>query len=174
MSETTRKVQLKPNYDSIAWQWMRYSAILLIPLAWGHILIQDVLVGVHQISLDYVAQRWAFWGWRAYDFLLLAFAFAHGVNQRRIFLLGKLRIERFLDVTDIGAANIVPVNEGVHVAELQLDGGAHVVETHHLGEGIDDFQSPVEPSPMVVGHFQHEKVFENIAIDHGWFTQACG
>ena len=83
MSETTRKVQLKPNYDSIAWQWMRYSAILLIPLAWGHILIQDVLVGLHQISLDYVAQRWAFWGWRAYDFLLLAFAFAHGVNGLR-------------------------------------------------------------------------------------------
>jgi succinate dehydrogenase / fumarate reductase membrane anchor subunit len=83
MSETTRKVQLKPNYDSIAWQWMRYSAILLIPLAWGHILIQDVLVGVHQINLDYVAQRWAFWGWRAYDFFLLAFAFAHGVNGLR-------------------------------------------------------------------------------------------
>jgi succinate dehydrogenase / fumarate reductase membrane anchor subunit len=83
MSETTRKVQLKPNYDSIAWQWMRYSAILLIPLAWGHILIQDVLVGVHQIDLNYVAQRWAFWGWRAYDFLLLAFAFAHGVNGLR-------------------------------------------------------------------------------------------
>ncbi|MGC1378365.1 MAG: hypothetical protein WA821_19185 [Anaerolineales bacterium] len=83
MSETTRKVQLKPNYDSIAWKWMRYSAILLIPLAWGHILIQDVLVGVHQIDLNYVAQRWAFWGWRAYDFLLLAFAFAHGVNGLR-------------------------------------------------------------------------------------------
>jgi len=83
MSETTRKVQLKPNYDSIAWKWMRYSAILLIPLAWGHILIQDVLVGVHQIDLNYVAQRWAFWGWRAYDFFLLAFAFAHGVNGLR-------------------------------------------------------------------------------------------
>jgi succinate dehydrogenase / fumarate reductase membrane anchor subunit len=80
MSEMTRKVQIKPNYDSIAWQWMRYSAILLIPLAWGHVLIQDVLVGVHQIDLNYVAQRWAFWGWRAYDFFLLAFAFAHGVN----------------------------------------------------------------------------------------------
>ena len=25
---------------------MRYSAILLVPLAWGHVLIQDVLVGV--------------------------------------------------------------------------------------------------------------------------------
>jgi succinate dehydrogenase / fumarate reductase membrane anchor subunit len=80
MSETTRTVKLKPNYEALAWQWMRYSGILLIPLAWGHVLIQDVLVGVHRISLDYVALRWSMWGWRAYDFFLLAFAFAHGVN----------------------------------------------------------------------------------------------
>jgi len=83
MSEITRKVQLKPNYDSTAWKWMRYSGILLVPLAWGHVLIQDVLVGVHQIDLNYVALRWSMWGWRAYDFALLAFAFAHGVNGLR-------------------------------------------------------------------------------------------
>jgi succinate dehydrogenase / fumarate reductase membrane anchor subunit len=83
MSETTRKVQLKPNIDSIAWKWMRYSGILLVPLAWGHVLIQDILVGVHQIDLNYVALRWSMWGWRAYDFFLLAFAFAHGVNGLR-------------------------------------------------------------------------------------------
>jgi succinate dehydrogenase / fumarate reductase membrane anchor subunit len=46
-------------------------------------LIQDVLVGVHHIDLDYVALRWATLGWRVYDFLLLAFAFAHGVNGVR-------------------------------------------------------------------------------------------
>jgi succinate dehydrogenase / fumarate reductase membrane anchor subunit len=80
MSETTRTVKLKANYEAVAWQWMRYSGILLIPLACGHILIQDVLVGVHRIDLDYVALRWSMWGWRAYDFFLLAFAFAHGVN----------------------------------------------------------------------------------------------
>jgi succinate dehydrogenase / fumarate reductase membrane anchor subunit len=62
---------------------MRYSGLLLIPLAWGHVLIQDVLVGVHAIDLDYVAMRWASLGWRIYDFLLLAFAFAHGVNGLR-------------------------------------------------------------------------------------------
>jgi succinate dehydrogenase / fumarate reductase membrane anchor subunit len=62
---------------------MRYSGLLLIPLAWGHVLIQDVLVGVHQIDIDYVALRWATLGWRVYDFLLLAFAFAHGVNGLR-------------------------------------------------------------------------------------------
>jgi len=62
---------------------MRYRELLLIPLAWGHVLIQDVLVGVHSIDLDYVALRWASLGWRVYDFLLLTFAFAHGVNGLR-------------------------------------------------------------------------------------------
>jgi succinate dehydrogenase / fumarate reductase membrane anchor subunit len=83
MNETIRNIPTKPNYDSIAWQWMRYSGILLIPLAWIHILIQDVLVGVHKIDLDYVALRWSMWGWRVFDFLLLAFAFAHGMNGLR-------------------------------------------------------------------------------------------
>ena len=71
------------GFESWAWKWMRYSGLLLIPLAWGHVLIQDILVGVHSIDLDYVAMRWASLGWRVYDFLLLAFAFAHGVNGLR-------------------------------------------------------------------------------------------
>jgi len=71
------------NYESVAWKWMRYSGLLLIPLAWGHVLIQDVLVGVHRIDINYVALRWASLGWRVYDFLLLSFAFAHGVNGLR-------------------------------------------------------------------------------------------
>jgi succinate dehydrogenase / fumarate reductase membrane anchor subunit len=62
---------------------MRYSGFLLIPLAWGHIILQDVVVGVHNIDANYVAVRWANVGWRIYDALLLAFAFAHGVNGLR-------------------------------------------------------------------------------------------
>jgi succinate dehydrogenase / fumarate reductase membrane anchor subunit len=81
------KIKLARNYDATAWKWMRYSAILLIPLAWGHLIWQDVIVGVHSIDLDYVALRWAGWGWRTYDFLLLAFAFAHGVNGLRQILM---------------------------------------------------------------------------------------
>lgn len=83
MAESAEQVSISSNYESIAWKWMRYSGLLLIPLAWGHVLIQDVLVGVHQIDIDYVAMRWATLGWRIYDFLLLAFAFAHGVNGLR-------------------------------------------------------------------------------------------
>jgi len=62
---------------------MRYSGLLLIPLAWLHVLIQDALVGVHAIDLDYVALRWASLGWRIFDLALLSFAFAHGVNGLR-------------------------------------------------------------------------------------------
>ncbi len=88
MTTNTNQTQINQaavpeGFESIAWKWMRYSGLLLIPLAWGHVLIQDVLVGVHSIDLDYVALRWASLGWRVYDFLLLAFAFAHGVNGLR-------------------------------------------------------------------------------------------
>ena len=83
MANVSGEIKPTPNYEALAWKWMRYSGLLLIPLAWGHVLIQDVLVGVHSIDLDYVALRWATLGWRVYDFLLLAFAFAHGVNGLR-------------------------------------------------------------------------------------------
>lgn len=78
-----RRVAVRQNYESVAWKWMRYSAVLLIPLAWGHVLIQDVLVGVYRIDLNYVALRWATLFWRVYDVLLLAFTFAHGMNGLR-------------------------------------------------------------------------------------------
>ena len=80
MTMTTKP---RSTYESVAWKWMRYSGFLLIPLAWGHVLIQDVLVGVHAIDIDYVAMRWASLGWQIYDILLLAFAFAHGMNGLR-------------------------------------------------------------------------------------------
>ncbi|HVN53335.1 MAG TPA: hypothetical protein VMT46_03315 [Anaerolineaceae bacterium] len=80
---SVREVHVRQTYENVAWKWMRYSAFLLIPLAWIHVIIQDVLVGVHRIDLDYVALRWASLGWRVYDILLLAFAFAHGMNGLR-------------------------------------------------------------------------------------------
>lgn len=105
MSTTTtevEKVRIPPNFEAIAWKWMRYSGLLLIPLAWGHVLIQDVLVGVHRIDLDYVAMRWASLGWRAYDFLLLAFAFAHGVNGLRQVVHDFIQNEDFMRIVTWG------------------------------------------------------------------------
>lgn len=83
VTQTARRVRIKPNYETIAWKWMRYSAFAMIPLVWGHMILQDVIVGVHRIDLDYVAMRWASLFWRIYDTLLLGFAFAHGVNGLR-------------------------------------------------------------------------------------------
>jgi succinate dehydrogenase / fumarate reductase membrane anchor subunit len=65
--------------ETHAWSWMRISALLLIPLVWIHALLQDIIVGVHRIDVNYVAERWANLGWRVFDILLLGFAFAHGM-----------------------------------------------------------------------------------------------
>lgn len=83
MATQTETVQVPQRLDITAWKWMRYSGILLIPLAWIHVALNDVIVGVHAIDINYVQQRWALLGWRVYDFALLAFAFAHGVNGLR-------------------------------------------------------------------------------------------
>lgn len=102
MTTHAETVKVKQNYETVAWKWMRYSGLLLIPLAWGHILIQDVLVGVHSIDLDYVAFRWASLGWRVYDFALLAFAFAHGVNGLRQVLQDFIKSEKTMRVVSWG------------------------------------------------------------------------
>ena len=81
--DAPRTVARPRNFETTAWLWMRYSGLLLIPLVWVHVAIQDVLVGVHAIDLDYVAMRWATLGWRVYDIALLAFTFAHGMNGLR-------------------------------------------------------------------------------------------
>ena len=94
MAARVEQVEVSRNdFEAVAWRWMRYSGLLLIPLAWFHVLIQDVLVGVHAIDLDYVAMRWASLGWRVYDFFLLAFTFAHGVNGLRQVLQDFIRSE---------------------------------------------------------------------------------
>jgi succinate dehydrogenase / fumarate reductase, membrane anchor subunit len=82
-TETTKHVDLPKTFDQTVWMWMRYSAFLLIPLAWGHLILQDVIVGVHNIDLNYVQLRWSLLAWRIYDVALLGFAFAHGMNGLR-------------------------------------------------------------------------------------------
>jgi len=114
-----RRVDRPKNFETTAWLFMRYSGLALIPLVWVHVAIQDVLVGVHAIDLDYVALRWATLGWRVYDIALLAFAFAHGMNGFRNVLndyVRGTRVRRALDwllllgwlvISAIGAVAIV-------------------------------------------------------------------
>jgi succinate dehydrogenase / fumarate reductase membrane anchor subunit len=88
------RVSLVRNFETTAWLFMRYSALLLIPLAFGHLILQDVIVGVHAIDIDYVAMRWSLTFWRVYDAFLLFFAFAHGMNGLRQVLMDYIHNER--------------------------------------------------------------------------------
>jgi succinate dehydrogenase cytochrome b556 subunit len=90
-----RGLEPKRSLEAWAWLFMRWSGALLVPLAWGHVLLQDALVGVHAINLDYVALRWSMAGWRVYDAALLLFAFGHGMNGLRGILNEYLRASRW-------------------------------------------------------------------------------
>lgn len=119
VSRRSPRVAAPRNFETLAWLFMRYSAILLIPLAFGHIIIQDVVVGVHRIDINYVQVRWSFLAWRVYDAALLAFAFAHGMNGLRQVLEDYIRSEGWfrlvswllllvwLAITIIGAIAII-------------------------------------------------------------------
>lgn len=107
------------NLETIAWRWMRLSGFLLIPLVWIHVLIQDVLVGVHRIDLNFIAARWANLGWRVFDIFLLGFAFAHGMygvrqvafdyvqNPRTRKIISAVIFFFWLVITAIGAAALI-------------------------------------------------------------------
>lgn len=102
MTPSPKSARVPRNFETIAWSWMRYSGFLLIFLAFGHIILQDVIVGVHAIDLNYVQMRWANIGWRVFDALLLAFAFAHGVNGVRQVINDYVHDPRWLRVVNIG------------------------------------------------------------------------
>ncbi|GAB4521008.1 MAG: hypothetical protein Fur0018_01130 [Anaerolineales bacterium] len=97
----TRQVKIPANYETTAWKWMRYSGILLIPLAWFHLILQDVITGVHKIDAAYVANRWAMGFWQVYDILLLGFAFAHGMNGLRQVLRDFVHSDQAMRVVNI-------------------------------------------------------------------------
>jgi len=71
------------DFETYTWKWMRLSAFLLIPLVWIHSIIQALITGGQNLSLEYVQMRWVYTGWRIYDIFLLAFAFSHGISGLR-------------------------------------------------------------------------------------------
>ena len=89
---------------------------------------------------------------------------ADGVDQRRVVLVGQPGVERLLDVADVVAVAEVLVDEVVHVTELQLDGGAHVVEAHDPRVVRDDLEAALDAAPVVVRQLQDEQIFEDVAI----------
>jgi succinate dehydrogenase hydrophobic anchor subunit len=86
---TTRPSAPRGTFEFYAWLFMRVSGMLLIGLALFHVFWMHFTIGVENISFDTIVVRWsgdqgAFW--RAYDILLLAFAFTHGINGTRAVL----------------------------------------------------------------------------------------
>ena len=82
MASRTRSSKIN-RFETIAWQYMRWSGLLLIPLVLGHLAIMHIINSVYDIDLDFVAARWSLLGWRIYDAGLLWFAGLHGLNGLR-------------------------------------------------------------------------------------------
>jgi succinate dehydrogenase / fumarate reductase membrane anchor subunit len=80
---TRRSITIQSNFERRAFMFMRLSGIALLILAVGHMMIQHVLNSTANLTIQFVAQQWSSWGWKAYDILLLAFAIPHGVNGLR-------------------------------------------------------------------------------------------
>lgn len=72
------------GFELATWLLMRVSGIVLLFLAVGHFLLMHVIHPVEAISYDFVARRFSFFFWRAYDLLMLWLAMLHGVNGVRI------------------------------------------------------------------------------------------
>lgn len=65
--------------ETFWWKFMRWSGVLLIPLAFGHLLIVHLINSVGVIDYQWVIEtRWSYLGWRIYDAFLLWFAGLHG------------------------------------------------------------------------------------------------
>ena len=120
-----RKAVVPRTFETWMYWFMRYSGVLLIPLVYGHVIIKDIIHGVHAIDLNYVALYWGTLGWRVYDAALLAFTLAHGMNglkqvaedyihqPARISLVRKIILALWLLVTISGAYALIV---GVKVA----------------------------------------------------------
>jgi succinate dehydrogenase / fumarate reductase membrane anchor subunit len=100
MTTQTKPLQDSKSIEKISWVWMRLSALLLIPLVWIHSIIQSLIVGGQNLSLEYVQMRWAILGWRVYDIFLLAFAFSHGILGLRQVLFDYIKPSKWRKVTD--------------------------------------------------------------------------
>jgi succinate dehydrogenase / fumarate reductase membrane anchor subunit len=73
-----------PNFEKYTWIFMRFSGIVLVFLALGHLFIMLMWEnGVYRIDFNYVAQRWHSPFWQVWDLLLLWLAELHGGNGMR-------------------------------------------------------------------------------------------
>lgn len=80
---TRRTARVPANLERYAFMFMRLSGVILLFLAVGHMLLQHVFNSSGNLTIQFVAAQWDSWAWKAYDLLLLFFAYAHGINGLR-------------------------------------------------------------------------------------------
>ena len=80
---TVRRVEVQSNRERYGYLFMRLSGVALLVLAVGHMVIQHVLNSSANLTIEFVAEQWSSWGWKAYDIMLLWLAIPHGINGLR-------------------------------------------------------------------------------------------
>lgn len=78
-----RPITPKQKLERYAYLFMRLSGLALMILAVGHVVLQNIVNDVHNLTWHFVAEQWSSWGWKVYDMLLLIFAITHGYNGLR-------------------------------------------------------------------------------------------
>ena len=75
----------RPTGGLELWSWifMRFSGLVLLFLAIGHLVIMHLINNVDAIDYAFVVRRFAGWNWRLYDLAMLVLAMIHGVNGAR-------------------------------------------------------------------------------------------
>jgi succinate dehydrogenase / fumarate reductase membrane anchor subunit len=82
-----RRASGLPNFEKYAWLFMRFSGIVLVFLALGHLFVMLMWDrGVYRVDFNYVAERWASPFWQTWDLLLLWLAQLHGGNGLRVII----------------------------------------------------------------------------------------
>ncbi len=80
---TIRTISVQSNRERYAYLFMRLSGVGLLILAVGHMVIQHLLNSSANLTIQFVAEQWSSWGWKAYDIMLLWLAIPHGFNGLR-------------------------------------------------------------------------------------------
>ena len=82
--DSPRAPRRREQFEKRAWLFMRFSGIVLVFLALGHLFVTLMVDdGVYRIDFNYVAQRWYSPFWRVWDLLLLWLSLLHGGNGMR-------------------------------------------------------------------------------------------
>ena len=89
------RAQSRTNFEKWAWLFMRFSGMLLVILAVGHVFIMLAWDdGVHRIDASFVAARWREPFWQVWDLTMLWLAQLHGANGLRTVISDYSRNDR--------------------------------------------------------------------------------